>query len=537
MANYGIGIGAFADGILRGMQLGQMYRTATDQYNARQSTQGAMADAKAARDAAVQAETARLMGLGPQGPQGPQAPGANAPAAAAPPVDPSSTQGAPTPDQGAATPPTATPNPTPAPAAAAAPSVPAAALSNAPMANSGAMAPAPTPAQAVAAARAVDAPPRPAPIQSAAQSATQSAPAASAGLPAASPSMTAAQAQALAESKTPDVMDFFMKQGVPKIAQTYLAQGDPVKAQAWMDWAQKAKSQAAMQTWADAMRSAQTGDLHAFGQNIGKLYNQYQDGTTLVGDPKTVKDNDGNVTGYNVNLKNDATGETRSQFIDKDQLLQLGLSGLAPPELFNMEYQAQLAKNQAAYKIQEMAAQAKFNTAGKIAEQNANLPNQLAVANANGGYRVQAAQEQAGGRIGAAKIEAQAKTDAATAKQTQAVNMLQNAGYSQDYINSVMPTIVGVAQKQADPTTITSKVQDSLIAHDPTYAMASPTDKQARLQQAVKDAVTVSSMMGGRTGVTGNPKPATASGIGAPPGAPAGRPFLDKQTGKVVYLP
>lgn len=102
MANYGIGIGAFSQGIMQGMQLGRMYNQAKRESDAMDASKSAMDEAKAARESAVTAEAARIMGLGPQGPQAPADPSANAAPATTQPVDMSTPSA--TPIQSAAAP-------------------------------------------------------------------------------------------------------------------------------------------------------------------------------------------------------------------------------------------------------------------------------------------------------------------------------------------------------------------------------------------------------------------------------------------------
>lgn len=52
-ANFGIGVGAFAQGLTQGMQLGNQINTARDQYQVRKAHQEGMANAKTARQSAI----------------------------------------------------------------------------------------------------------------------------------------------------------------------------------------------------------------------------------------------------------------------------------------------------------------------------------------------------------------------------------------------------------------------------------------------------------------------------------------------------
>lgn len=64
MANFGIGIGAFADGLVRGMNLGKQIKQARKENAADEAREKAFEDAQKERNAALEAETNRLMGIG-----------------------------------------------------------------------------------------------------------------------------------------------------------------------------------------------------------------------------------------------------------------------------------------------------------------------------------------------------------------------------------------------------------------------------------------------------------------------------------------
>lgn len=64
MANFGIGIGAFADGLVRGMNLGKQIKQVRKENAADEAREKAFEDAQKERNAALEAETNRLMGIG-----------------------------------------------------------------------------------------------------------------------------------------------------------------------------------------------------------------------------------------------------------------------------------------------------------------------------------------------------------------------------------------------------------------------------------------------------------------------------------------
>ena len=65
--NYGIGFGAFTDGLMRGMAAGKSFNEERKQWEAEDATKSALQSARDEREKAVAAQTASLMGLGADG--------------------------------------------------------------------------------------------------------------------------------------------------------------------------------------------------------------------------------------------------------------------------------------------------------------------------------------------------------------------------------------------------------------------------------------------------------------------------------------
>jgi hypothetical protein len=145
------------------------------------------------------------------------------------------------------------------------------------------------------------------------------------------------QALEHARKNAPTMMDFMGKTMVPKMQEALIAQGDIEKAEAWGKWAKERKNQRTMETWANAYTAAQRGDLEGAADGVFQLYKSYDDGVTPIS-KEVVKDKAGNVTGFNVKLRDDATGEERSQFVGQEQLLSMGMSALSPPALFEQAW-------------------------------------------------------------------------------------------------------------------------------------------------------------------------------------------------------
>ncbi|WBF05225.1 hypothetical protein [Burkholderia phage CSP3] len=531
MANYGIGIGAFAQGLMQGMALGKQFRDAKKQWDAEAATKDAMDAAKAEREDAIKAEQARIIGLGPQGPQGPAAPPApdpNAAPATTQPVDMSTPTATPLPAQQpgaapAAAPATPEPAPTPTPAPAQSPQIPPEATQGAPMAESGSMAPAPTPAAAVSAARAMDTPARGGTTGSIASSPALAA--ATRGINGGEP-MTDAQARALAEKKAPSVMDFFRKKGVPKIAETYLAQGDPAKAQAWMDWADTQESKRNMALWAKAWRATQMGDLEGAADHFMDLYKSYDDGVTPVS-KEVVKDKEGNITGFNVKLKVDSTGEERTSFIDRNQMLEMGLAALSPPQMFEM-----------AWKRQQEQDKVKAQAAAKVGEAKLKLATDTALEQVRQKGRMAIEDKRAENNLDRdaqkAKLDAESRRNKVQEELDAKIAALKNGGYSDEFINGALPSILGINEykRSTSPEEAKRLAFGDRMKNDPSFARL-PVEKQRALID--QDMAIIYGGMKPTDAPSGAPAaPAAASGGGAKPAA-RGLPVLDTKTGKIVY--
>ncbi|MFP4901355.1 hypothetical protein ACLFKT_19815, partial [Paraburkholderia sp. BR14261] len=353
-------------------------------------------------------------------------------------------------------------------------------------------------------------------------------PVAAGGMGAPPPQMTETQARALAEKKVPAVMDFFNKQGVPRIAQAYLAQGNAEKAQAWTDWAAKNESQKHLQTWAKMWRASQTGDVEAMGDHAMDLYNEYEDGSTATS-KEVVKDKDGNVTGFNVKLKNDETGEERSTFIGKDQMLNMGLSALSPPQMFEAAYKAQQTKDAAAAKAAEKVGEARLKLAGDLAVENARQSGRTAL-------QTQKASDNIARDNNNAKNEAANRQNKVADELSAKVGALRAAGYSDQQIRDALPRMLGANEFKRGFSPEETRRQLTIEMSKDALFNAQPAEKK---RKAIDDAMNTiygngasdigGSTSQGATGTTVNP----FNGGDNP--AKKGLPYLDTKTNKVVY--
>lgn len=350
---------------------------------------------------------------------------------------------------------------------------------------------------------------------------------------------TIEEARTHAGKSAPSATDFFMKNAVPKISEIYLAQGDVDKAEAWDKYAKEKTNQRNMETWSKAWRAAQSGDLDSAANHVFELYKSFDDGVTPLS-KETVKDKDGNVTGFNVKLKVDGTGETRSQFIDKNTLLEMGMSALSPQGMFEQ-----------AYKQKQTADAARLKVAADAANDQRTLQREVTIQGMREGAqdrrdkRTAAREDERDKRradrevenitlrdeLETARLGAQEK-----AKANAKIQVLKDAGWTADEIKPYMPAIVGAAsdyKKGATPEESRRMVFQERLK-DPIFSRKKPEEQQAILDQ---DMALIS---GGAKPATAAAAPGKATTTPNPvaAGAPTARgiPVYDSKTGKTILL-
>ncbi|MDN7179116.1 hypothetical protein M0D69_14045 [Caballeronia sp. SEWSISQ10-4 2] len=502
MAINGIGIGAFMQGIGQGMQLGRAYKQAKDEYDDQQITKDAMAEARAQQAQLQDAESQRL-----QGSQGLPAQTQPTPQQPLSPTDPNGVQTAPVSlDQ-----PQATALPGGAPAT-----------------------PAPMPQQKQA--------PQPQPAAALAPNEQQIA---AAGAPAANPSaqglapgamaptvapMEKAAADKQAVQSVPTVMKIFREQGVPKIAEAFLAKGDAAKASAWTKWAEEERSQDTMKTWTKMWRASQTGDFKGMADHALNLFNQLDDGTEAT-KHEVVKNNDGDITGFNVTLRDKKTGEDRSAFVGKEQLLDMGLSALSPTAQFDAVYKKQQTIDANRAKAVEKAGEMALKFKQDVALEGVKQGGRVQIEGIKGDQEMDRDVARSTLKRGENRAEARDKIDVK-------VEALQKAGHSQEFIDRMMPEIVGAGdlKKRTAPEEAKRMMMGDLMKSDPTFAYKSIDEKRKIVDEhygmiypngsddsgPAADGKSVSGKVDNMFSGNSNP-------------AKKGIPMLDTKTGKVVY--
>lgn len=347
---------------------------------------------------------------------------------------------------------------------------------------------------------------------------------------------TKEQATAQAQKEAPTAMEFFVKQAVPKIQAGYLAQGDPAKAEAWGRYAEDTTSQKNMETWSKAYRSAQAGDIEGAARHVFKLYQNFDDGVTPVSH-ETVKNKDGHVTGFNVKLKDDASGETRSQFVDKSSLVEMGLSALSPPAMFEQAYKrkvtaenARLADATAEVKdartLQRTVAVEGIKQGAADRRDDKKIAADVEKTKMQGAQKLEqisVEQNLRNAGLGTAKkVEIQAKIDA-----------LRGSGYDDEQINGMMPALLGTGEykKTTDPAERRALVVTDLLKNDPSFARADADKQAAKVDQVMSTIYGSKPAKGG----TANPFEPSAKPAAKPGAKQSGTAIYDPVSKSIVY--
>lgn len=254
---------------------------------------------------------------------------------------------------------------------------------------------------------------------------------------------TRVAASGAAEKEVGSQLDYFNKVAVPKIAETYLAQGDAAKASAWTQYMEAAETQRGLKDWSKAFRAAQLGQWDDAANYVFEQYKSYDDGIDPVG-KEAVKDKTGNITGFNIKLKNKETGEEYAQFIDNETLMNMGLGHFSPQNQFDMRWKQQQDAN---------------NALLEVAKDDRKFQRDLMMEGVKSGYRQQEA-------VTTEQAKAAAKGNDMQAEFATASKILTNAGYSQKEIDAMTPRILGITRQGLGEDEVRAKAIEMLMESD-----------------------------------------------------------------------
>lgn len=332
-----------------------------------------------------------------------------------------------------------------------------------------------------------------------------------------------ADAEAEAGKQVPNVADYFMKTGVPKLQEAYIAQGDFDKAESLGKWVESRRGQDAVKTFGKAMTKLMfTNDVDGGVKALGDYYNKFiDDGVDFVSHGVG---EDGKI---NVTLKNKGNGTESNISLTKGDILRMGMAYdpgklhemALSQEAQNVKNAAEIAKEDRKFKRDVSMEVLKGNQASKLEDQKSGNRISEDTAKAQADVSTTGAKERA-------KVEAQvgAKVDA-----------LRAAGVSDDFIKEALPGILGAGQykRATSPEEARRLAHSDLMKNMPGYA-----NKSAEDQQKILDKTMSIISAGGKPSQTGVPDGATAPAKdAAPPAAsPKGVYVRDKKTGEIKLI-
>lgn len=339
-----------------------------------------------------------------------------------------------------------------------------------------------------------------------------------------------------ATSSVPSVMDFFRKNAVPQIQEAMIQRGDLDGAEKWTKWSEGKAGEKAMKDWAGVYRAANMGDFSKAARGVIELYKQYDDGIDYVGHEE-VKDEAGNITGFKVKTKDAAGNENERTFTPKD-ITTLGLSALSPPKLFELTYKKEAEAERA--RAESAALLAKEDRAGQRQLQRdgfnaqANYQRDRARAKdqeAQDGRRLQGDLQKISLTEG---LKTQNLGAGERAKIDAKVDVLRESGLSDDTIKGMLPAIVGATgptKKVTDPAELRARVVSDLTKSDPTFARKSPDEQRRRVESAMS--IINDTPTGAGAAAVPNPfSSAPAAGATNKPAAGSGY-YRDRVTGEI----
>lgn len=218
------------------------------------------------------------------------------------------------------------------------------------------------------------------------------------------------EARKAAEGRAPSIEDIFFRDTVPKIREAYLAQGNIEAAEGWEQYAESRRGKRAIKSWGKAFTAAQSGDWDAAATGFGEYYTNFIDDDVDYTGHETMKDEDGNVTGFKVKLKNRQTGKVNEMPMSTDDLISLGMAH-NPQALFEQAASQLQTANE--YRLKDARDARKF-------------------------------EREMGGRLTLEKAKAALKDEADQRKFDRSIDALRQAGYDSAFINRAMPSLLGI---------------------------------------------------------------------------------------------
>jgi hypothetical protein len=303
----------------------------------------------------------------------------------------------------------------------------------------------------------------------------------------------------------------------------YMDRGDVAMADKWEQYAESREGKRQMKAFGEALRAYNLGNANGFVKSIMPvLEDAYGDGFKMQ-KYAPVKDKDGNITGYNFEIRNTRTGEVTQNNIGTDQLYQVGMS-LGTPE---QAFQRWMADQQAGRTDQRKAAM-------EVGKQQAQTAREMAIERMRQGGRVELegvkSQNQVARDAQKAQFDLQKERQKVSAQLDGQIEALRRSGQMTDEeIKSYIPRLViGDAYKKgASPEEAARLAYDARMKSDPTFARKTEQERQSLIDSDLRVARNAA-------GAAQPTRPAPAQPAAAGGQAPQIRKARDKQTGQLV---
>jgi hypothetical protein len=318
------------------------------------------------------------------------------------------------------------------------------------------------------------------------------------------------EAEAKATIKSVD--DRFFESVIPRIKQKYIEQGKLDKAEGWEKYVDSKKGKKAFKEWSDGMRAFQMGDAQGLAKYVSGQYKSFNDGLDLEGDPDPVKNDEGVVTGFNITVKNQETGETINKFIDNSSLAQYGMMALG---------QGSPEKAYEAFATQQREA-SKLAAETKIQSQRDKLRRE---------HEVSLEGIRQHGRYKLEQYKSNLKDQDERKRFNRTVQMLRNANYSDAEISTLVPAVLGIQTGGDNQSELRKTIYKARLRDDWNFSRMTQYERMQVIENdmAVLRGEKVPKVPRARTS-TQTPPPSTNPEQGLP------KAVLDRKTGQVIYV-
>lgn len=342
---------------------------------------------------------------------------------------------------------------------------------------------------------------------------------------------TREQAVAAAQKKVPSVADFVTNSVVPKMQAWYAEQGDAENAERLGQYMESKRGKEAVKSFGTAMQKLMFGnDINGGVQALGDYYNKYiDDGVDFT---KGEVGADGRI---NITVKDRASGTERVMPMSRDEVVRLGMAH-DPAQLFKMGL-AQVeanAKTAAELAKEQRQEKAEIRKEGRAAVREVEKESRAEKA------KIAADARAADARVEEKTLEARL-ADERLGETGKKARDLKKLGWSDDEVKKLLQGSNTTTGRAPHPEAIAlqvynKKAEDERTKYDTTGADGKPTKLRFNeLSEAERKRV-VAQEVRNITGILEQPDaaPAAKPGAAAKPTGP--RYVKDPRTGQVGVL-